>query len=29
VPRLGTTTHEVNATDEIWQFFVAQGNLHR
>ncbi len=29
VPRLGATTHEVNATDEIWQFFVGQGNLRR
>ncbi len=26
VPRLGATTHEVNATDEIWSFFVAQGS---
>ncbi len=26
VPRLGATTHEVNATDQIWDFFVAQGN---
>jgi len=26
VPRLGGTTHEVNATDQIWDFFVAQGN---
>ncbi len=29
VPRLGTTTHEVNATDQMWQFFLAQGNLRR
>jgi polyhydroxybutyrate depolymerase len=29
VPRLGATSHEVNATDEIWQFFAAQGNLRR
>ena len=29
VPRLGATTHEVNATDQIWEFFVAQGNLRR
>lgn len=29
VPRLGVTSHEVNATDEIWEFFVAQGNLRR
>jgi polyhydroxybutyrate depolymerase len=27
VPRLGATTHEVNATDEIWSFFVGQGGL--
>jgi polyhydroxybutyrate depolymerase len=27
VLRLGATTHEVNATDQIWEFFVAQGNL--
>lgn len=24
LPATGTTTHEVNATDEIWQFFVGQ-----
>ena len=29
VPRLGVTSHEVNATDQIWEFFVAQGNLRR
>ena len=29
VPRLGATTHEVNATDQIWEFFVGQGNLRR
>ncbi|MBI2724326.1 MAG: hypothetical protein HYX50_04615 [Chloroflexi bacterium] len=29
VPRLGMTTQEVNATDQIWDFFVAQGNLRR
>lgn len=29
VPRLGETTHEVNATEQIWQFFVAQGSLRR
>ena len=29
VPRLGPTTHEVNATDEIWYFFVGQGQLRR
>lgn len=29
VPRLGTTTHEIDATDEIWQFFDAQGNLRK
>lgn len=29
VPRLGLTTHEVNATDEIWYFFVGQGQLRR
>lgn len=23
VPRLGATTHEIDATDEIWQFFAA------
>ena len=27
VPRLGATTHEINATDQIWQFFVAQASL--
>lgn len=27
VARLGATTHEINATDQIWEFFVAQGNL--
>jgi polyhydroxybutyrate depolymerase len=27
VPRLGATTQEVNATDQIWDFFTAQGNL--
>jgi len=27
VPRLGATTQEVNATDEMWSFFVAQGSL--
>jgi polyhydroxybutyrate depolymerase len=29
VPRLGATTHEMNATDEIWRFFVVQGDLRR
>ena len=29
VPRLGVTSHEVNATDQMWEFFVAQGNLRR
>jgi polyhydroxybutyrate depolymerase len=29
VPRLGVTTHEVNATDQLWEFFVAQGALRR
>jgi polyhydroxybutyrate depolymerase len=29
VPRLGPTSHEVNATDQIWEFFAAQGNLRR
>ncbi len=29
VPRLGATTHEVSATDQIWEFFVAQGSLRR
>jgi polyhydroxybutyrate depolymerase len=29
VPRLGPTTHEVNATDQIWEFFAAQGSLRR
>jgi polyhydroxybutyrate depolymerase len=29
VPRLGPTSHEVNATDEIWSFFVGQGQLRR
>jgi polyhydroxybutyrate depolymerase len=24
VPRLGTTTHEINATDLIWEFFEAR-----
>lgn len=27
VPRLGTTTHEISATDLIWEFFVGQANL--
>ncbi len=27
VPRLGATTHEINATDQMWDFFVAQGAL--
>lgn len=27
VPRLGATTHEISATDLIWDFFVEQGNL--
>jgi polyhydroxybutyrate depolymerase len=27
VARLGATTHEISATDLIWQFFVQQGNL--
>lgn len=27
VPRLGATTREVDATDLIWEFFAAQGNL--
>jgi polyhydroxybutyrate depolymerase len=27
VPRLGETTHEISATDLIWDFFVEQGNL--
>ena len=27
VPRLGATTQEVNATDEMWAFFAAQGSL--
>jgi polyhydroxybutyrate depolymerase len=25
VARLGATTHEIYATDEIWDFFQAQG----
>ncbi len=25
VPRLGATTHEISATDQIWEFFQAQG----
>jgi polyhydroxybutyrate depolymerase len=29
VPRLGATTHEVNATDQIWEFFAAQASLRR
>jgi hypothetical protein len=29
VPRLGVTTHEMSATDEIWRFFVVQGDLRR
>jgi polyhydroxybutyrate depolymerase len=29
VPRLGVTTHEINATDQIWEFFAAQGALRR
>jgi polyhydroxybutyrate depolymerase len=27
VQRLGVTTHEISATDLIWDFFVQQGNL--
>jgi polyhydroxybutyrate depolymerase len=27
VQRLGATTHEISATDLIWDFFVEQGNL--
>ncbi len=29
VPRLGGTTHEITATDQIWEFFQAQGNRPR
>ena len=29
VPRLGATTHKLDATDQLWQFFVGQGNLRR
>lgn len=29
VPRLGVTTHKLDATDQLWQFFAAQGNLRR
>ncbi|TAK57793.1 MAG: hypothetical protein EPO22_11710 [Dehalococcoidia bacterium] len=29
VPRLGATTHEIMATDQIWDFFQAQGNRPR
>lgn len=29
VARLGATTREINATDQIWQFFAAQASLRR
>ncbi len=29
VPRLGGTTHEISATDQIWEFFQAQGGRPR
>jgi polyhydroxybutyrate depolymerase len=27
VPRLGETTHEISASDLIWEFFAAHGNI--
>jgi polyhydroxybutyrate depolymerase len=28
VPGLGSTTHEISATDLIWEFFANQGALN-